>query len=116
MSESKVEALEHALKFSDIFYFEQHCKTTFPGSEIWDLVHKNRRILGDVIDYESLKEKEWDTPEKRMGFAILISNETSPFSDSGIKKFAEYCIEIGDREVYERISWILEDIQDAEYL
>jgi len=80
------------------------------------LVHEIRRKLGDEIDYESLKENEWDTPEKRMGFALLISNDSSPFSNSGIKKFAEYCREMKDHRAHECISWILEDIQDAEYL
>jgi len=112
MSESELEAWKCALKFSNLTFYEDYNKAAFPASGILDLIDETRQRLGEKIDYESLKVEEWDTPEKRMGFALLISNGSSPFSDSGIKEFARYCCEVKDQKAFDCMIWVVKDMQD----
>lgn len=106
-SEDLLKAYKEALRFSNLSTYEDYNKHHYPASSIMDVIFHSREKLGKYIDYDILQEEEWNTAEKRLGFALCISQSSHPFEDSGIKKFAKYCIEVNDEIALKEIEYVL---------
>lgn len=113
-TESLLKAYKAALRFSDLGLYEDYSMHTWAASSVEDVIEHNRMKFGEYINYDMLQEEEWDTADKRLGFALLISQTCHPFTPSGIKKFANHCLAVNDEIALNEIKSVLSDLDESE--
>ena len=111
-TEKLLEAYKVALRFSDLNFYEDYNTHEWPASSIADLIDHTREKLGTHIDYDALRDEDWNNPVKRLGFALLISKTAHPFSPLGIKKFVCCCREVNDQVALDEIKSALLDLEE----
>ena len=112
-TEELLEAYKAALEFSDLNFYEDFNTHDWPASSIADVIYHTREKLGTHIDYDALRDEDWNNPVKRLGFALLVSKTAHPFSPLGIRKFERYCREVNDQVALDEIESVLLDLEEV---
>lgn len=95
---NQIEMLQIALSFSNLYTYEDYIDDEWTASNIQDALGVVEKKIGSKLNYEKLFEHECHSNIRRLAFAHSIAYGNSLFSEQGIEKFVDLCIENEDTE------------------